>query len=258
MDNFTEEIRRSIDETGSGPGCIGHYMEQNGFKIGGLVSKDENFLGVNISGTDSKWDNHNIKWRIELYSDFELVAVDERKLPVSTLKGLGSLGTFYNPDLKERLVGKHRVKLSIEVLSKVLQQPNNKIITSLEDQRVTSAPLVAYYFSAHWCPPCRGFTPKLAEFYRSVNGTEKKIEIVFFSWDDSEESFSEYFSEMPWLALKLGHEKINEVAKENGIKSIPTLIILKNGKIVTKTGRNDVASCENESEYLECIEKWSI
>jgi len=24
---------------------------------------------------------------------------------------------------------------------------------------------ICVYFSAHWCPPCRGFTPKLKEFY---------------------------------------------------------------------------------------------
>ena len=25
--------------------------------------------------------------------------------------------------------------------------------------------IVMFYFSAHWCPPCRGFTPILKEFY---------------------------------------------------------------------------------------------
>jgi nucleoredoxin len=25
------------------------------------------------------------------------------------------------------------------------------------------------YFSAHWCPPCRGFTPALAKFFKAAN-----------------------------------------------------------------------------------------
>ena len=32
-----------------------------------------------------------------------------------------------------------------------------------------SQELVLYYFSAHWCPPCRRFTPMLAEFYKVSN-----------------------------------------------------------------------------------------
>ena len=37
---------------------------------------------------------------------------------------------------------------------------------------------VMIYFSAHWCPPCRGFTPVLAKKY-SASASEQKIEVVF-------------------------------------------------------------------------------
>ena len=42
---------------------------------------------------------------------------------------------------------------------------------------------VGIYFSAHWCPPCRNFTPVLAEFYNSVNQNGKILEIIFVSSD---------------------------------------------------------------------------
>ena len=32
--------------------------------------------------------------------------------------------------------------------------------TVLQDKRI-----IAFYFSAHWCPPCRQFTPVLAQVY---------------------------------------------------------------------------------------------
>jgi len=59
---------------------------------------------------------------------------------------------------------------------------------------------VGIYFSAHWCPPCRGFTPKLAEFYKKRHN-EKNFEIVFVSSDKNEDEFQTYRKEMPWLAL---------------------------------------------------------
>lgn len=60
--------------------------------------------------------------------------------------------------------------------------------------------VVGIYFSAHWCPPCRGFTPVLAEFY-NTHHEAKNFEIVFVSSDRDTESFNGYFGEMPWLAL---------------------------------------------------------
>lgn len=55
---------------------------------------------------------------------------------------------------------------------------------------------------AHWCPPCRRFTPKLAQFYESNKSKfENSFEIVFISFDEDEDGFNEYFKEMPWKAL---------------------------------------------------------
>lgn len=42
------------------------------------------------------------------------------------------------------------------------------------------------YFSAHWCPPCRRFTPFLSKFYNAIKIREnKKFEILFVSQDNS-------------------------------------------------------------------------
>merc|ERR1719213_514854 len=68
---------------------------------------------------------------------------------------------------------------------------------------------VALYFSAHWCPPCRGFTPKLAEWYKK-DLSAKGLEVVFVSSDKSEDEFMSYFEEMPWLALDYSDRKRKE------------------------------------------------
>ena len=64
--------------------------------------------------------------------------------------------------------------------------------------------VIALYFSAHWCPPCRQFTPHLASIYTNFkkdHALKADWEVVFVSSDRDEESFKEYFGEMPWAAL---------------------------------------------------------
>lgn len=63
--------------------------------------------------------------------------------------------------------------------------------------------VIGLYFSAHWCPPCIGFTPKLVEFYHRFKDSDKagRLEIVYVSSDKDEEQYKEYFNEMPWLAV---------------------------------------------------------
>ena len=70
--------------------------------------------------------------------------------------------------------------------------------------------VVGLYFSAHWCPPCRAFTPKLADWYNKVKSGEngEKFEIAFVSSDRDEKSFNEYFAEMPWHAVSYANRDV--------------------------------------------------
>ena len=89
----------------------------------------------------------------------------------------------------------------------------------------------------HNCPPCREFTPMLAELYEEVNADERKLEIIFFSGDKTEEEFKQYYSEMPWLALPRTEKQIMmENAKKFKIKGVPRLIMIrtKDGKILSE------------------------
>jgi len=64
--------------------------------------------------------------------------------------------------------------------------------------------VLGLYFSAHWCPPCRDFTPILIEFYNKFKQSAAAyclVDIVFISSDHDEESFLEYLKQMPWLAI---------------------------------------------------------
>merc|ERR1740138_643520 len=103
--------------------------------------------------------------------------------------------------------------------------------------------VVAIYFSAHWCPPCRGFTPKLAKAYATYKSAGKNLEIVFASSDRDEKAFGEYFSEMPWLALPFSErERKEKLSSKFKVRGIPTLVILDvDGSVITTDGRSAVS-----------------
>jgi thiol-disulfide isomerase/thioredoxin len=71
--------------------------------------------------------------------------------------------------------------------------------------------LVGIYFSAHWCPPCRKFTPQLAEVYKEIVAAGKKFGVVFVSSDRDEESFRAYFRKMPWVIVIVSPNCISTV-----------------------------------------------
>ena len=68
----------------------------------------------------------------------------------------------------------------------VCQAPNMPRETA---ELLPNADVVAVYFSAHWCPPCRQFAPALAQVYADMKAAGKKFEIVFVSSDQDESGF---------------------------------------------------------------------
>jgi nucleoredoxin len=96
----------------------------------------------------------------------------------------------------------------------------------------------AFYFSAHWCPPCRGFTPELASVYNKMKARNANIEFIFASSDKDEAQFNEYWGEMPWATLPFKDHRIEQLSKKCEVEGIPTLVTCdKDGNIITTKAR---------------------
>jgi nucleoredoxin len=102
--------------------------------------------------------------------------------------------------------------------------------------------VLGLYFSAHWCPPCRGYTPELAKKYEELKAAGLPFEIIFVSSDRDEAAFDEYYAEHPWLALPYAERKLKEqLSNHFGVRGIPSLVLLdKDRSVITTNGRGAV------------------
>lgn len=87
---------------------------------------------------------------------------------------------------------------------------------------------VGVYFSASWCPPCRSYTPMVADVYRQAKQKKSPFEIVFVSCDNSEDEFQAYFKDHhPWLAMDYNDPDREAFMGKFSVRGIPRLVILK-------------------------------
>ncbi|CAE8632823.1 unnamed protein product [Polarella glacialis] len=86
---------------------------------------------------------------------------------------------------------------------------------------------VLIYFSAHWCPPCRGYTPALSEAYGKSAKAGKETVIIFVSSDRDQAAFDEYYGTMSFYAMPFAQRDLKEKLSEKCyVKGIPTLVLL--------------------------------
>merc|ERR1711998_50468 len=110
---------------------------------------------------------------------------------------------------------------------------------------------IGIYFSAHWCPPCRGFTPDLVKTYNKLKAAGADFEVIFASSDRDEPSFKDYFGEMPWLALPFSDRAAKEkLSKIFGVSGIPSFHIIEHdGTVINNSGRSAVGGDPEGAEF---------
>jgi len=110
---------------------------------------------------------------------------------------------------------------------------------ALKDKKI-----ICYYFSAHWCPPCRNFTPILADFYNELTkDSEEPLEVIFVSGDNSPEELMAYMNDLhgDWLAVQHGAVLSEQLLQKYEISGIPSLVVVnQSGQLISSNGRSEV------------------
>jgi len=176
-----------------------------------------------------------------------------------------------------KMVGDAKVKkVKEEALAKVADKDmivhlaGEKVIKAFEGDvdtksLVDKAEYVGFYLSAHWCGPCRGFTPMLAKAYSAWEKTKPgKFPIIFVSADRSEIAWNGYFAEMPWYAVKFADKErigfAGAAALKLGCNGIPHFAVFeaKTGKLVSKNASSIIRSGKDIFSALETEKKLAL
>ena len=135
-----------------------------------------------------------------------------------------------------------------ELAKETLVQANGKSVKGAS--ALTNKKFIALYFSAHWCGPCRAFTPELVKFRDNCAKKNLPFEVVFVSSDKSKDEMKEYMTgeKMKWLAIPYASPLRGKMSNQFKVGGIPTLILLDGkGNVVSRDARWDVALLGNDA-----------
>ena len=111
----------------------------------------------------------------------------------------------------------------------------NGNLISCYDEELAQKQIYGLYFSAHWCGPCRKFTPQLVAYYNQIARDHPEFELIFVSADKSADGMATYMREsgMPWPAIEYGKlANVGALQKYAG-RGIPDLVIVDaSGKVL--------------------------
>jgi nucleoredoxin len=126
----------------------------------------------------------------------------------------------------------------LQFLKDDLVQLHNGTVAHADETALANKKLIAFYFSAEWCGPCRKFTPQLVDYYKRLAPDHPEFEVVFYSRDRSLFAMQKYMQEqnMPWLAIDYSKLKEKEVLAKSAGNGIPSLVLVDStGKVISSS-----------------------
>ncbi|XP_077981735.1 nucleoredoxin-like protein 2 [Glandiceps talaboti] len=130
----------------------------------------------------------------------------------------------------------------------------NKTHQTINAEELLRNKVTALYFAASWCPPCKQFSPVLADFYNELKEKNSEFEVVFVSLDKTIQDMREYMSTVnaDWPCVPFGDPFRSELKKMYNVTFIPTLVVIKeNGEVITEQGRKEV-----QNSGVHCFKSW--
>ncbi|URE10527.1 Nucleoredoxin [Musa troglodytarum] len=102
---------------------------------------------------------------------------------------------------------------------------------------------ILLFFSARGSGTCRGFLPHLIEEYHKIKRMDSAFEVVNISMDKDQDSFEEFFSGMPWLALPFGDERKKSLERTFGGGPMASLVVIgPTGRTSTRYATRSLAT----------------
>ncbi|XP_048322845.2 probable nucleoredoxin 1 [Ziziphus jujuba] len=171
----------------------------------------------------------------------------------------------FSPEKLAELAEIEKAKLEAQTLESLLVFEDKDYVIEKNGSKVPVSELVGktilLYFSAHWCPPCRAFLPKLITTYHDIKAKDKAFEVIFISSDRDQSAFDEFFSSMPWLALPFGDVRKKSLQRTFKVQGIPAAIAIgPSGRTLTSNARKLIGAYGEDAypfteEHLKHLEK---
>nr|KAJ0215262.1 hypothetical protein LSAT_V11C300112340 [Lactuca sativa] len=127
----------------------------------------------------SKQENFEI---VSTFPTLVIIGQDGQTLHPDVVDAIEEHGINAYPFTPDKFSEIEKAKQESQTLESFLVSGDLDYVIGKDNTKVEVSDLVGkhvlLYFSAHWCPPCRAFTPKLVETYHEIKNKHNNFEVI--------------------------------------------------------------------------------